>query len=43
MSDLILPAHMEKTRKKQKIKKAKELTAAEIEQKQKEVVNGSNQ
>ena len=37
MSDLILPTHVAKARKKEKIKKEKELTAAEIEQKQKEV------
>ena len=37
MSDLILPTHVAKARKKQKAAKKKELTAAEIEKKQKEV------
>jgi len=37
MSDLILPTHVAKARKKQKVAKEKELTAAEIEKKQKEV------
>mgnify|MGYP003651055305 FL=1 len=37
MSDLILPTHVAKARKKQKAAKEKELTAAEIEKKQKEV------
>ena len=37
MSNLILPTHIAKARKKQKATKKKELTAAEIEKKQKEV------